>query len=467
MLFHTFAFLLFFAAVFTVYWSLREHRHRMLWLLVASAYFYASWNPWLITLIAFSASVDYAVALVLERVRTPGKRRALLLLSVGTNLGLLAFFKYVNFFLDTLAGVQGLLGLPCGRRVLDVVLPLGISFYTFETISYIVDVYKGRTRAVRSLLDYALYILFFPHLVAGPIVRPRDFLPQLRRRKRFNWDRLQLGLQLVLVGLFKKAVLADHLAAVIDPVFARPAGYGSAAVWLAVLGYAAQIYCDFSGYSDMAVGLAHTLGFHLPANFHLPYLAANVSEFWRRWHTSLSSWLRDYLFIPLGGSRGGEWRTARNLLITMLLGGLWHGARWTFVAWGLYHGVLLVLHRAVARLRGRGAPRLRPLAVAATFLAVSVGWVFFRAQTFADAGAILGRLAAPAAGRELTAAGAFTVAAILALLLACHLAAGFVDLRKLTPRLPAPALGAALAGLLLLTLVLLPEDGRAFIYFQF
>jgi alginate O-acetyltransferase complex protein AlgI len=467
MLFHTFHFLVFFLVVFAVYWALRRHRWRLGWLLLASLYFYASWNPWLISLIVFSASVDYGVALLLQGSASPGKRRLLLLLSVGTNLGLLAFFKYVNFFLDSVYAVQGCLGLQPGGRLLDVVLPLGISFYTFETISYIVDVYLGRIRAVRNLLDYALYILFFPHLVAGPIVRPRDFLPQLGRRKHFNWDRCQLGLQFLLLGLLKKAVLADHLAAVIDPVFAAPSAYSSAAAWLAVLGYAAQIYCDFSGYSDMAVGLAHLLGFRLPANFNLPYLAASPAEFWRRWHISLSSWLRDYLYIPLGGNRGGRLRRSLNLVLTMLLGGLWHGANWTFVAWGLYHGLLLALQRLLPWPKALAGRWFRPWAVAGTFLAVSCGWVFFRARSFADAGSILTRLVRPTAGSGLGQVGGLTVAAIVLLVLVGHVLGGCLPLKKVERRVPAPALGAALAALLVLILLLVPEDAKAFIYFQF
>ena len=367
MLFPTLIFLAFFAVVFTVYWSLSNPRHRLLWLLFASLYFYASWNLWLITLIVFSASVDYTVALVLERVKTPWKRRALLILSITTNLSLLAFFKYVNFFLDTVYTVQGFFGVTPSRTFLDIVLPLGISFYTFETISYIVDVYQGKVKPVRNPLDYALYIMFFPHLVAGPIVRPRDFLPQIRRKKTWNWDRMQLGLQLFFLGLFKKAVLADHLAAIVDPIFQTPGAYGSSALWLGVLGYAAQIYCDFSGYSDMAIGLAHMLGFHLPANFNMPYFAANIAEFWRRWHISLSRWLRDYLYIPLGGARKGTVAMCRNLILTMLLGGLWHGASWTFIVWGLYHGTLLALHKVIPWPRWLGLPWAKPLCVATTF----------------------------------------------------------------------------------------------------
>jgi alginate O-acetyltransferase complex protein AlgI len=426
-----------------------------------------SWNPYLIALIAASASVDYVVARCLERMTAPRWRRCLLCLSIAVNLGLLAFFKYTNFLLGSARSAAGWFGGDLHGPVLSLVLPLGISFYTFETISYVVDVYRGRTRAVRSLLDYALYIMFFPHLVAGPIVRPRDFLPQLRRRKRFSWDRLQVGVQFFLLGLFKKAVLADHLARVVDPVFAQPGLQSSGSVWLATLAYAVQIYCDFSGYSDMAVGLAHTLGFRLPLNFNMPYFSADITEFWRRWHISLSSWLRDYLYIPLGGSRHGRWATYRNLLVTMLLGGLWHGASWTFVLWGLYHGLLLALERCCPLPEWLRQGLFRPLRVACTFLAVSVGWVLFRAQSFADAGALLARLVSPTAGLSLGPARWALVGTCLALVLAGHLVGTFVNVKRLERRLPAPVLGSGMAFVVLLLFWLVAEDSRAFIYFQF
>jgi alginate O-acetyltransferase complex protein AlgI len=437
---------------------------------LASCGFYMSWNPWLITLILFSASVDYIVALRLVTVRSTALRRSLLILSISTNLGLLAFFKYTNFLLSSTHSLLGWLGFTHDARFLHIVLPLGISFYTFETISYVVDVYHGRFPPVRNLVDYALYIMFFPHLLAGPIVRPADFLPQVGRRKHFSWNRSLLGAQCFLVGLFKKAVLADHLAAVIDPVFAQPSEFASSAVWLAVVGYAVQIYCDFSGYSDMAIGAAHALGFRLPCNFNLPYLAVNISDFWRRWHISLSTWLRDYLYIPLGGSRGGKWATYRNLLVTMLLGGLWHGANWTFVFWGAYHGMLLALHRALGRSEAMGTrPSIfrQPLAIAATFLSVLVGWVFFRAQSFPDAAALLARMAWPTSGQVLDLLSARVALACIAVALAGHLLGAWVNAKKLERWLPVPVLGAGLALSLALMQVLMPVTGKLFIYFRF
>jgi alginate O-acetyltransferase complex protein AlgI len=466
MLFTTGRFLGFFVVVFVVYWALRSQRLRLLWLAAAGAYFYMAWNPWLIGLLAASAASAFSAGLALERWETPGRRKAVLWGVLAANLGLLGFFKYANFFLDTAYVVGGWFGGAADRTLLDIVLPVGISFYTFETISYVVDVYTRRIRAERSLLHFAVFFLFFPRLVSGPIVRPRDFLPQTRRFHRFHWDRFQIGLQYFLLGFVKKAALADSLAPCIDPVFADPTGYGSAAVWLAALGYAAQIYLDFSGYSDMAVGLANMLGFHLAMNFNLPYLAANVSEFWRRWHISLSSWLRDYLFIPLGGSAGPTRETCRNLMIVMLLGGLWHGASWTFVAWGGYMGLLLVVHRLV---RGR-LPKwaaLQPVYVAATFLSVAVGFVLFRSPSLHVFSAIGERMLRPFSGLSLPAADVRAVVGVLAVTLAANLLAYHVDLRRVERRAPAWLMGGAMAAAFLAALLFVPEDGRSFIYFQF
>lgn len=466
MLFVSQQFLGFITVVFFGYWLIRPHRARMAWLLGASALFYMSWNPKLILLILFSASVDFAAALALEKQTSPVRRRAILWGSISINLGLLGFFKYANFFLDSLHGLGNWFGLAADARTLNIILPLGISFYTFETISYIVDVYRGRVRAERNPLSYALFILFFPHLIAGPIVRPADFLPQTRQPKRWNWNRAFLGSRMILLGIFKKAVIADHLAGIADPVFAHPENYGSGACWLAAIGYACQIYCDFSGYSDMAIGLAHLFGFRLRENFRLPYLSANIAEFWRRWHVSLSSWLRDYLYIPLGGSRGGAWKTNRNLLLTMLLGGLWHGASWNFVLWGALHGSLLVAHRlCVQSLPGVRVPRFA--GVALTFLCVSIGWVFFRAVSFSEAIGLLGRMCWPTPGERF---GTPTVTLGLVLIGMVALEHGLREhrlLRRMSARLPDPVIGLAWAVAATLVFLFMPEDGKGFIYFQF
>jgi alginate O-acetyltransferase complex protein AlgI len=361
-----------------------------------------------------------------------------------------------------------------------VILPIGISFYTFEAISYTVDVYRRRIPAERNLLHFLLFITFFPHLVAGPIVRPRDFLPQIRRPKRWDWLRMQLGLQYLVMGLFKKIAIADRMALFADPVFADPHSYGTRAVWIAVGAYALQIYCDFSGYTDMALGAAHLLGYKLAQNFNMPYLATNVSEFWHRWHMSLSTWLRDYLFIPLGGSRGLDCsrrqrlRTNRNLMLTMALGGLWHGASWTFAGWGVLHGFFLIAHRSF-RDYVIQRPRLDRLLLtlpgqgvrmALTLFCIGIGWVFFRASSFTAAGDILGRLFVRHAGMgpPLAAIGFWYTMACVGV---CHYLGQSGLWRKWAPRLPAPVLGFGYAMALVLAMLLAPDSGRAFIYFQF
>jgi alginate O-acetyltransferase complex protein AlgI len=464
----------FFAVVFTLYWAMPWHRPRVWLLTAASFYFYASWNKWLALIIAVSTTLDYLLAQGMEATGRQPLRRLLLLASLVGNLGLLVYFKYANFFLHSVEQALRAAGATASLPVLQVILPVGISFYTFEAINYTVDVFRHKVPAERNLFRFLLFITFFPHLVAGPIVRARDFLPQIRRPKRWDWLRVQLGVQMFLLGLFKKIAIADRMAMYADPVFADPNLYGTAAVWLAVLAYAAQIYCDFSGYTDMAIGCAHLLGYKLAVNFDMPYLSANVSEFWRRWHISLSSWLRDYLFIPLGGSRGGEWLTARNLMLTMALGGLWHGASWTFVVWGVLHGFFLIAHRSF---RGfcEKRPRLEGLLntlpgllarVAFTFLCVCAGWVFFRAVTLSSAVTILRHMAVPHKG--LAAPLSYHSFALLAgLLVLGHLIGHFRLWKRLAWRVPAPVMGFGYAATATLAMVLAPDLGKAFIYFQF
>jgi alginate O-acetyltransferase complex protein AlgI len=375
MLFHTSAYFWLFAITFVVHWGLlRTQRQRTILLLVSSLVFYAHWNPLLVLLVVATAVYDYELARRIENA-VGSRRHALLVAAIAAPLGVLAIFKYTNFLIGTAWPLTQWLGADGPAPVLDIVLPLGISFYTFETIAYVVDVYRGRIPAEKNPLDYALFLLFFPHLIAGPIIRPGSFFPQIRNAHRLSWSRVEIGARLFLLGLFKKAVIADQLAQVVDPVFAAPDAFASGTLWIAALCYSVQIYCDFSGYSDMAIGSAWALGLKLPTNFRMPYFSANPAEFWRRWHISLSSWLRDYLYIPLGGNRKGRFATYRNLMITMLLGGLWHGAAWTFVAWGAWHGLLLALHRAIPWPAWTGARALHPVKVAITFLLVTLGWV--------------------------------------------------------------------------------------------
>jgi alginate O-acetyltransferase complex protein AlgI len=466
-------FFLFFLLIFALYWLLPWRRLRVFLLLAASFYFYASWNKWLALLICVSTLLDYLLALGIERSTLNWLRKLLLSVSLFANLGLLCYFKYANFFLLSLNDALKMAGMSAWFRPLHVLLPVGISFYTFEAINYMVDVYRKRMKAERNLGDFMLFILFFPHLIAGPIVRARDFLPQIKRPKRWSWARMYLGTGYFLMGLVKKLAIADRMAEYVDPVFADPTTYRGSAIVFAAIAYSVQIYCDFSGYTDMALGTAHMLGYKLALNFNMPYLAVNISDFWRRWHISLSNWLRDYLFIPLGGSRGARWQTARNLLITMTLGGLWHGASWTFVFWGVLHGSLLVVHRAFRDFT-KYHPRLdRSLQSVAgtfsrallTFTCVAVGWVFFRATTFGTAFTLLHRVLVWHSGQG-TPIPLLNLRWTLLALFVGHGIAYWVPWRKLW-RVPAPIQGFVYAAALVLAQVLAPDNGKVFIYFQF
>lgn len=350
------------------------------------------WDARFIVLIMASTLVDFLVGRSLHDAR--GRSRLwLLITSLAANLGLLGFFKYYNFLVGSLAG---LLGVSPRALHLDIVLPVGISFYTFQSMSYTIDVYRGKLEPVKRLTDFALYVAFFPQLVAGPIVRAREFFPQLFQWQPPSHERTEKGISLILIGLVKKMVLADNFARISDLYFGDVAAHpGAWAAWSATFAFAMQIFFDFSGYTDIARGCGRLFGYEFPVNFRRPYLAGSITEFWRRWHISLSSWLRDYLYIPLGGNRKGSWRTYENLMVTMLLGGLWHGASWNFVFWGGFHGLLLAAERLVRdRFQGVSIPEwlrlvLVPFRTAATFILVMVGWVFFRASSFQDSFAVL------------------------------------------------------------------------------
>jgi alginate O-acetyltransferase complex protein AlgI len=391
MLFVEFRFFWFFLAVFCVYWSLRENRSRKIWLLICSYVFYAAWDWRFLFLLMGSSALDYFVGMRLARTENPQARRRWLILSLCANLGTIAIFKYCNFFIASAAVFLGWLGLPANLHTLNIIIPVGVSFYTFHSMSYTIDVYRGKMRAVSSFLDVACFIGFFPQMVAGPIVRARAFLPQLQSLRRFSDVDVRGALVLFLVGFVKKACIADGVAPTVDKYFDAPTSYSAASAWLAVLFYGIQIYCDFSGYTDMAIACARLLGYELTLNFNFPYLARSVAEFWHRWHISLSSWLRDYLYIPLGGNRGNRWFVARNIMITMLLGGLWHGGAWTFVIWGGLHGLALVVHRQWAEWKARPATLEKIVDWVAwplTFYWVCFTWIFFRAVDLNHAGAI-------------------------------------------------------------------------------
>lgn len=383
MVFSSPRFAVFLVFVLAVLWSLKDRERQKLFLAGASCLFYAAWDYRYLALLLFVSGVDYFCGGRIARTSIASHRRAWLWTSVLSNLGILAYFKYYGFFAANLQR----LGLH--PPLIDVLLPAGISFYTFKSMSYTIDIYRRHIEPAENWRDYATFITFFPELIAGPIVRASAFLPQLQRAIGPSGETLRAGVGLFLLGLTKKALIADRLATVADPVFLDPAMYSTVSVWAGLLAYSFQIYCDFSGYSDMAIGTAKMIGYDLPENFRMPYLATNVSEFWRRWHITLSAWLRDYLYIPLGGNRLGDARAAVNLFATMLLGGLWHGASWKFVLWGALHGLGLAVHRSWTR---RGS-RLGPyLSGALTFAFVTLCWIPFRAPSIESAGVFSRRL---------------------------------------------------------------------------
>lgn len=372
----------------------RPHEWRKLILLGVSCLFYAYWDWRFLGLLACVTIVDYRISRLLVESRSPGRKKGLLVASLAMNLGFLAYFKYMNFFIESLNAL--LAPVAWHQASLSIVLPIGISFYIFETISYVVDVYRGTSVPARSLLDYAVFVTFFPRLVAGPIMRAQNFLPQLERGIRLNTDNLAGGSQLFLQGMVKKLVVADSLSIGVDRIYADPYLFSPTTVWLAVFAYSIQILCDFSGYTDMAMGIAKMMGFDLPKNFNLPYSAKSITDFWQRWHISLSSWLRDYLYIPLGGNRKGPGKTYANLMTTMLLGGLWHGASWNFVVWGGLHGAYLSLERLIAGSRPKSEEWGSPWAWVrgiSVFIIVSITWVFFRSPSTETTMAVLRKLA--------------------------------------------------------------------------
>ena len=462
MLFNSHVFLFaFLPVVLAGWWGLRRWaRTRLVFLALSSYFFYGWWNWHFVPLLITTTTADYLAGHAIVRTEDERKRRTYLVAALTLNLVLLGYFKYVGFFLHSANSVGGFFGAGHPFPALRVLLPIGISFYTFNSMSYTIDIFRRRVKPASSPVHYAAFVSMFPHLIAGPIVRYADIEDQLRRlRPKLTSDYAATGLFFFGTGLVKKVIVADSLAPHIDRLFAAHAHLGLVSGWAAGLGYALQRYFDFSGYSDMAVGLAFGLGFRFPQNFNSPYKAQNISDFWRRWHMTLSFWFRDYVFIPLGGSRGGRIRTLRNLAITMLLGGLWHGAAFTFVVWGLLHGVYLIVH-TVCRTAGL-TPSSATLNRAVTFVAVVAAFVIFRAPSLTDGWDVLASMTG-VRGLGTANVGVGLLAAIAGLVAFVNLAPNTWEIR-LAWR---PAYGVAL-GIATAAAILMISGPTPFLYFRF
>ncbi|HEU4552166.1 MAG TPA: MBOAT family O-acyltransferase [Chitinophaga sp.] len=482
MIFNSYTFIVFFVIVLVLHNLPFSWKTKKVNLLAASYIFYAAWNPPFILLLWLSTIVDYFVGKALYTQNNIHKRRGLLVISLIGNLGMLCFFKYGGFLMENFVSVVNALGWSYHPPKSNIILPAGISFYTFTTLCYTIDMYKRESKPIPTLLDFGLFVTFFPHLVAGPIVRPPQLAAQFEQPRTATHKQLLDGLFLLSLGLFMKVVLADGmLAASADAVFNTPQALTALDAWMGVLAFTGQIFFDFAGYSMCAVGAALSLGFTLPQNFQTPYAATGFSDFWRRWHITLSAWLRDYLYIPLGGNRKGKFRTYVNLMITMLLGGLWHGANWTFVAWGGLHGLYLWVEkffedRKNSRLAA-AAPASNPqlpkayrgiLYALLTFFLVNITWVFFRATTFAGAGKILTAMAGLAQGAVplLSSLAILKVAVVIAGMLIVHWVLRNTKVIDAAYKLPWWITGTVWSAMLIL-LILSQESSSTFIYFQF
>ncbi len=467
----------FFAFLFIIYglYILLKRRWQNALLLIASYYFYGSWDWRFLSLILVSTLLDFFLGKRIYASESPRVRQGLLALSLIANLGVLGFFKYFGFFTESLVSTLSAVGIQTDWRTLNIVLPVGISFYTFQTLSYTIDIYRRKLKPVNHLLDFALFVAFFPQLVAGPIERASHFLPQVVSQRKITLEQTGRGIYLILLGLFKKIAIANGIAGSVNSIYNSTGQVSTPDIILATYLFAIQIYCDFSGYSDIARGVSKLLGFDLMVNFDTPYFAVNPSDFWRRWHISLSTWLRDYLYIPLGGNRQGTAKTYRNLMITMVLGGIWHGAAWNFVYWGAYQGSILCLHRWVGGAKPTIKPVLsigdvlrRTLIIAAFFQVTAYGWLLFRASSWQQIASFTDRLffnpvwTAPAIAQPPLAALS-GILLIFTVDFAQYQAADATFYR----RWPVQIKAALYSLLLLVTVMGLSNTGATFIYFQF
>jgi alginate O-acetyltransferase complex protein AlgI len=468
MVFNSLHFVWFFVVVYALY-RLLPHRGQNWLLLVASYYFYAAWDYRFLGLLVASTLVDYTCGRALGAIHEPRRRRAVMWMSIGFNLTLLGFFKYFNFFADNLHVIFGALGWRLDFVTLRVLLPVGISFYTFVTMSYVIDVYRREIKPTRNLVDFAVFVAYFPHLVAGPILRATRLLPQIAAPRHVTSAQIREGLWLIAWGFFQKIFVADNLAPLASRVFAPGAHDTGINVLLGTYAFAFQIYGDFAGYSNIARGTSKLMGIELIENFRFPYLVLTPQEFWRHWHISLSTWLRDYLYISLGGNRGPAWKTQRNLLITMLLGGLWHGAAWTFILWGLYQGLLLIAYRpfapSIATIRSRAA---RLVAWLIMFQLTCVGWMIFRAPSLAGLASLARSLFTNFAPATVDVTGLMVPLLLYTVpLLIIHVVEGRADDVLVVPRMPVAIRYSVYVATMYLILLFGNFGGSEFIYFQF
>ncbi len=475
MVFDSYTFIVFLTAVLAVHYSAISWQYKKLSLLISSYLFYGSWNPPFVILLVLSTTIDWFAAQWMHVAESKGKRVAFLVLSLCTNLGMLGFFKYANFLVASYTDLVAALGITHVPPKLSIILPVGISFYTFQTLSYTIDVYRRKMEPAKSPLDFALYVSFFPQLVAGPIVRAVDFLPQCSTERRVSARHLGWGACLLVLGLFLKMVIADSMfSQTVDEVYsASRETHGTLDSWLGTIAFAGQIYCDFAGYSFCAIGVAMMLGFALPDNFRCPYAAIGFSDFWRRWHISLSTWLRDYLYIPLGGNRHGQVVMLMSLMATMLLGGLWHGPSWTFVAWGAVHGALLVIERlirqtAIAKWSAWSTIGGKLCLAAITFACVCFTWVLFRANTFQQASSMWLAMMGwgGMVGSEVAFVDMLEVLGTFACLAFAHWHFRETPIESAVDRTP-PIVLSIIVAAMLVTIFLTRGESRAFIYFQF
>jgi len=397
MLFNSIEFLLFLPIVFVLYWFVfnKNIKHQNLLILVSSYFFYGWWDYRFLSLIILSTIVDYVIGLNISNQSSKKNQKILLWCSVLFNLGVLGFFKYYNFFIESWIDLFSSIGYEINSVwTLNIILPVGISFYTFQTMSYTIDIFKGKLNPTKDFVSFAAFVSFFPQLVAGPIERATNLLPQILNKREFKYEQGVQGLKLIFWGLFKKVVIADTLAPVVNDIFENYQDFGGVTLWLGAIYFAFQIYCDFSGYSDIAIGTSKLFGFEVMSNFKFPYFSRNIGEFWRRWHISLSTWFRDYLYIPLGGSKKGKWISLINIFIIFLVSGFWHGANWTFIVWGLFHSILFIPsfifktnRKYVSSIIAENSLMPSPkefIQVGTTFILVTIGWVFFRSETIGD-----------------------------------------------------------------------------------